>query len=246
MNLQGNKSTDHRWNTKEYEKRTRQLYRTELHKLYPSESWALFRILPLAKSVLDLGCGNGAMASITKKISPKTKYFGVDHQKTLIKKARELFPYAKFEYDNLLEFLKKKAQKFECVMSWSVVKSFENWRELINLMIESSKKFVVFDIRVANVDSEIFDEKICWADYGGIKGPIILLNYNSLKKFLISKKKHYSRVEVVAYESKWGDFVHFKKKLNPETFLLTCVIHKTTKTKEKFEFFERLPGNIDK
>ena len=70
MNLQGNKSTDHRWNTKEYEKRTRQLYRTELHKLYPSESWALFRILPLAKSVLDLGCGNGAMASITKKISP--------------------------------------------------------------------------------------------------------------------------------------------------------------------------------
>ena len=26
-------------------------------------------------------------------------------------------------------------------------------------MIESSKKFVVFDIRVANVDSEIFDEK---------------------------------------------------------------------------------------
>ena len=73
-------------------------------------------------------------------------------------------------------------------MSWSVVKSFENWRDLINLMIESSKKFVVFDIRVANVDSEIFDEKICWADYGGIKGPIILLNYNSLKKFLISKK----------------------------------------------------------
>ena len=53
-------------------------------------------------------------------------------------------------------------------------------------------------------------------------------------------------MEVVAYESKWGDFVHFKKKLNPETFLLTCVIHKTTKTKEKFEFFERLPGNIDK
>ena len=114
------------------------------------------------------------------------------------------------------------------------------------LDVESHQKICSFDIRVANVDSEIFDEKICWADYGGIKGPIILLNYNSLKKFLNNKKKHYSRVEVVAYESKWGDFVHFKKKLNPETFLLTCVIHKTTKTKEKFEFFERLPGNIDK
>ena len=44
-------------------------------------------------------------------------------------------------------------------MSWSVVKSFENWRDLVNLMIESSKRFVVFDIRVANVDSEILMKK---------------------------------------------------------------------------------------
>ena len=37
--------SDHRWNTNEYEKRTRELYRTELHKLYPSEAWALYRTL---------------------------------------------------------------------------------------------------------------------------------------------------------------------------------------------------------
>ena len=33
-----------------------------------------------------------------------------------------------------------------------------------------------------------------------------------------------------------------KKNLIQRHSFLTCVIHKTTKTKEKFEFFERLPG----
>ena len=58
---------DHRWNTPEYEERTRQLYRVELHKLYPSEAWALYRILPECKTILDLGCGNGAMAAIARQ-----------------------------------------------------------------------------------------------------------------------------------------------------------------------------------
>ena len=35
------KKQNHRWNTKEYENRTKELYRTDLYKLYPSESWAL-------------------------------------------------------------------------------------------------------------------------------------------------------------------------------------------------------------
>ena len=127
---QNNKISNHRWNTKDYENRTQQLYRTELYKLYPSESWALFRMLPLTKSVLDLGCGNGAMASITKKISPKTKYNGVDHQERLIKQAKKKFPYANFQCENLVDFLKfEKKKKFECVMSWSVIKSFKNWRK---------------------------------------------------------------------------------------------------------------------
>ena len=96
-------------------------------------------------------------------------------------------------------------------MSWSVIKSFKNWREIIDLMIKLSEKFVIFDIRVANVKEETFDKRICWADYGGVKGPIIVLNYKSLKSFLLMYKKEFSRIEIIAYESKWGDFVHFKK-----------------------------------
>ena len=37
-------------------------------------------------------------------------------------------------------------------------------------MIEKAKKYVICDIRVANVDDEFFDENICWAEYQGKKG----------------------------------------------------------------------------
>ena len=130
---------NHRWNTDEYEKRAKQLYRTELHKLYPSEAWALYPTLIKCKDVLDLGCGNGAMSSISKKISPKIKYTGVDHQERMISIAQKEFSFASFYTDDLLSFLEK-SKKFDCIMSWSVLKSFENWTKIIELMINKSNK----------------------------------------------------------------------------------------------------------
>ena len=37
-----------------------------------------------------LGCGNGAMASISYKISNLCKYHGVDHQHNLIENAKKV------------------------------------------------------------------------------------------------------------------------------------------------------------
>ena len=53
-----------RWDTDAYRQRIASLNRVELHQLYPSESWSLFRVIPGSVSVLDLGCGNGAKSAI--------------------------------------------------------------------------------------------------------------------------------------------------------------------------------------
>ena len=238
---------EHRWNTKEYEERTRQLYRTELHKLYPSEAWALYRILPHCETVIDLGCGNGAMAAIAKKIAPDASYRGMDHQASLMDEAKKVFPYADFDSGDLLSYIKE-SEPADCVMSWSVIKSFENWREIISEMLKKANKYVICDIRVANTNDEVFDYNVCWADYGGRKGPITYLGYSAFRDALLEHKDQLARVEIAAYQSEWGQFVHLREDLNPETFLTVCVLVKKgapgIEPDAPFELFERLPGNL--
>lgn len=234
---------DHRWNTPEYEERTRQLYRVELHKLYPSEAWSLFRILPECKTILDLGCGNGAMAAIARQIAPDAHYTGMDHQDTLMQEAKTAFPYADFEAGDMVDYLKN-CDEFDCVMSWSVIKSFGNWRELISLLLDKARKYVICDIRVANTDFEAFDDTVCWADYGGRRGPIAFLNYPAYRDALVEHKDQLDRVEVAAYQSEWGQFVHLREDIDPETFLVVSVLVKKGVLGKEFELFERLPGNL--
>jgi len=57
-------------------------------------------------------------------------------------------------------------------------------------------------------------------------------------------------VEIAAYQSEWGQFVHLREDLNPETFLTVCVLVKKgapgTDPDKAFELFERLPGNLQR
>lgn len=240
-------TNDHRWNTKEYEIRTRKLYRTELHKLYPSEAWTLYRILPNCKSVIDLGCGNGAMAAITKQIAPNAQYTGVDHQTRLIKEARDAFSWAEFHASDLESYLER-CEPADCVMSWSVIKSFKNWRDILAGMLKKARKYVICDIRVANTDAESFDVDVCHAEYGGKRGPIILVNYPIFCNALLEHRSELARIEIAGYQSEWGEFVHFVGPA-PDTFLIVSVLVKKgvqlTQT-EPFELFERLPDNLSR
>ena len=235
--------TDHRWNTREYEERTRELYRVDLCKLYPSEAWSLYRVIPACKTVVDLGCGNGAMAEIIRKISPETCYTGMDHQENLMNEAKTLFPYAEFSADSLENFIDK-CHEYDCVMSWSVLKSFKDWRRIVSNMLKKAKKYVVFDLRISNIDKEIWDADYCWADYGGRKGPILALNYKAYKEFLLSLSEELEQIEICGYESSFGKFVHFKD-IEPKQFIVTAVLKKKSQdSKEKGRLYEQLPQSL--
>ncbi len=241
------KEKNHRWNTRHFEDYTSFLDRTELNRLYPSESWCLYRTIVSSKNVLDLGCGNGAMSSITKKINKKTKYLVIDHQSNLIEKAKIRFVHSKFVSSDLTTFLKNNSKKFELVMAWSVIKSFKNWKFILKKMVESSKKYIVFDQRVANLKSTNFDTKILAANYGGIKGPLLCINYKNLKREILKHKRKFLKVEFMAYQSEWGKNIFFKYKNKVDTFVVTVVITLKKNKRDKFlGIYEQTPLNLKK
>lgn len=213
---------DHRWNTKEFEKRARELYRVELHKLYPSEAWALYRIIPQCETVLDLGCGNGAMGRIVQQISAKTRYTGIDQHCNLMLQAQQAFPFANYECSDLMTYLEL-CPEYDCVMSWSVLQSLGNWREVLAKMVLKARKYVISDFRIANIEQEIWDEKVCYAEYGDRRGPIALSNYAILKQTLLEHADKLESVEILCYKSEMGKFTHFVG-INPEQFISAFVL----------------------
>lgn len=207
----------HRWDTKGFVKRTKKLNRENLENLYPSESWAIYRLIANSNSVLDLGCGNGAMSQVVKKINKKCKYFGVDHQKELINLANQKYKTSNFFVDDLDIFLSQHKKHYDTVMLWSVIKSFKDWRKIISSSLKLSKKYLVFDLRVVKKNVEIFDVKQLHASYSNIKGAQLYLGYNVLKNYLKNIKNDNISFEIVAHNSSWGNNVYFKNKDNQKT-----------------------------
>ena len=132
-------------------------------------------------------------------------------------------------------------------MAWSVIKSFKNWRFIIKKMIESAKKYVIFDQRVANVNFTSFDTKILAANYDGVRGPLLCINYKTLKNELLKYTNKASMIELMAYQSEWGRNVDFKFRDKIQTFVVTIVIHLKNNKRDKYKgIYEQLPLNLKK
>ena len=180
-----------RWDTDAYRQRIASLNRVELHQLYPSESWSLFRVIPGSVSVLDLGCGNGAKSAIISKISDGITYTGVDLSDSVIQDARNLFPEAKFFSSDIFNFFSNHKDHYDVVMSWSVIKSIPRWKDFLNGMIDRSDKYVLFDARFFDIEitEPLFDASLYKAQYGGQETPLMYSSYQLSCRILLTIPK---------------------------------------------------------
>ena len=76
-------------------------------------------------------------------------------------------------------------------------------------------------------------KKILQATYGNISGPLLCIDYKSLKKHFYKYKDKISKIEIMAYKSDWGRNVKFYK--NSTTYVATFLIQLKTKKKKKMK-----------
>ena len=191
-----------RWDTDAYRKRIASLNRVDLHQLYPSESWSLYRSLIGTTSALDLGCGNGAKSSIIKKLDDRISYTGVDLSDSVISDAKSLFADSIFFAQDVFDFLQTNDFTYDVVMSWSVIKSIINWRLFLDGMIQSASKYVLFDARFfdINISEPVFDLNIYKAEYGGEETPLMFSSYKPIVEYLKTHDK-VKEIQLAAYQS---------------------------------------------
>lgn len=222
------------WLENNFVKRMQSLNRINLLDLYPSESWALNFLINNNKSFLDLGCGDGNKFDICK-ISKKNIIFkGIDLNEKLIKLAKEKNKkFAKqvdFECIDVSKFLLTNKKKYDVVMAWAFFYTLPNYKEIIKkIFFNSTKKYLVFDLRISDIHDDIIDLKQSYTFYDNKKKNkcvYVITSYKKFVNFLKSNFKGYiKKIYMSGYDFKPSKHVKIKKEIKSPS-VCTVIIEK--------------------
>ena len=157
-------------------------------------------------SVLDIGCASGRYYEVIKKYFPKFSFDGIDIVPEQIVVAKKNYPECSFKCANILSI--KKIEKYDLINSTGVIQHEPNFNDLISLIINHSKKYALFDLKLIKSEKDISDINISFCGDHNNK-----LLYN-----LLSFKKLYNNFHDLNYVSDIF-FYGYKTNLNSRTIV---------------------------
>lgn len=107
------------------------------------------------RSVLDIGCASGRFMELLSVLGAHAAYTGIDISAEQIASARRLYPDADFHLGNALEL--DIAGPFDLVNATGVMQHEPRFAELIARMIAWSARYVLFDVKLSDLDEDIVD-----------------------------------------------------------------------------------------
>ncbi|HEV8539751.1 MAG TPA: class I SAM-dependent methyltransferase [Nitrospiraceae bacterium] len=112
-------------------------------KAHPSRSTAV-RLLDGMTSVLDVGCGTGAMFELLRERRPDLDYLGIDVTEQFIEEARRRFPAQaeRFRCFPLFE-LESLPRRFDAVLCRHVLEHLPDYRPAVQLMYGRAKRKLI-------------------------------------------------------------------------------------------------------
>lgn len=184
--------------------------RNKYDHLYLGEKILLNNYFKNKFSVLDIGCSQGGLVSILKKLNNNFQYVGLDFNEEILSKAKKNYSYYKFIKINDNNFSKYTKKKFDLVVIFGILHLNKNWKNMINEAYKVTKKYLIFDMRET-------DKKILKKIRMQIKGddlsiPYFIHHENNVKNFL---KKNFQNKKIIkiSYRGKPTKHSNYKKEI---------------------------------
>lgn len=145
---------------------------------FKSEKFFLNKIKSDLNTILDVGCASGRFIELLKDYKSNFNYLGIDIIEKQILIAKQTYENEKFNF-LLTDFESFKInQKFSLVNSTGVIQHTDRFKDFIYKMIKLSSNYVLFDIKISQIDK----------DYLNINDSYIEVNNNKLPYIIFSKK----------------------------------------------------------
>jgi len=122
---------------------------------FRTEHYFLSKIIPHINCVLDVGCASGRFAELLKAYNGDFSYTGIDISKESIERAKGNYKDYKFCCINALEY--KTESKFDLVNATGVLQHEPSFERLIELMVNWSRRYVLFDVKISDIPNKFFN-----------------------------------------------------------------------------------------
>jgi len=146
---------------------------------FNSETYFLKKLDKSAlRSTLDVGCSCGRFIELLSANNIVTDYCGLDISEKSIDKCKQNYPQHRFFVENFLNW--NTSEKFTLVNATGVVQHEKNYQELIRRMINTSDKYVLFDVKLANISKPMVDINTCYCEYDDCRIEMICFSLDHL------------------------------------------------------------------
>jgi SAM-dependent methyltransferase len=180
---------------------------------FPTDIWALSRLAPRSRSILEIGCASGRLIELLRAYGYGGKYTGVDIASENIESAKRLYPQQEFLVGDATRM--SMDRKFDMVYAAGVVMHVPDYTVLIENMIGWAEKYVAFEIKFAPYDDHMIDISKSFSVMGDQSAYFVLFNYWKFMEWLV-KVPGIGRVDVFGYRTprnRWttvpGNLSHF-------------------------------------
>ena len=145
-----------------------------LNDFFRSERHFLEGISDNVSSVLDVGCGCGRFLELLRSLNFNLTYTGLDIIEKNIAVARDLYPDALFEVGDVLSI--ERPWTFDLVNATGVFQHVPDFMELLSRMVKWSNRYVLFDVKFAEIEDHIIDIETSYTVNGAHKAYFNILN----------------------------------------------------------------------
>jgi len=166
---------------------------------FKSETALLKKInIASLNSVLDIGCSCGRFYDLLSALGYPSAFSGIDISQQSIARCAINYPAADLIWGNALDY--DFNRRFDLVNATGVMQHEAAFGELMHKMVALSQRYVLFDIKLANVSKYLFDIEQAYCQLNNQRIPIICMSYQELIQTL-SQIKGVGAVYLFGYET---------------------------------------------
>jgi len=165
---------------------------------FKSEKYFLKKIRSDLNSILDIGCASGRFIELLEEYRSDFNYLGIDIIEKQILIAKETYKNEKHKFI-LSDFKNFKInQKFSLVNSTGVIQHTSKFKDLIYKMIELSSNYILFDIKISEIEKDYLDIEDSYIEVDNNRLPYIIFSKQYFLQ-LIRSFKNLNNVYLYGY-----------------------------------------------